>query len=241
MDVGHTYQTLKKAGRCALDLVLPPRCPGCNGLDVSVQNPAGFCLLCWQAVIEVSNPCPRCALPDEAPLCVTCSRDPHLFATASAPLIYGGQLAVAIQRIKYGRASHFCQPLGAHLGSMIAFMDPVDLMVPVPLHRSRLRKRGFNQATLLARGAARESGLSLQVDLLVRQRDTPSQAELSPEVRQQNVRGAFVVRGSACRGQRILLVDDVMTTGATASACTLALLEAGAKEVHVLTLARAVP
>jgi len=154
-----------------------------------------------------------------------------------APLIYGGQVAEAIQRLKHRGASHLARPLGRLMRPLV----PVDLDValPVPLHPRRLRARGYNQSALLARVACRRL-LPLRHDLLDRIRDTPAQKDLGPRQRWANVQGAFGA-GRAARGLRLLLVDDVTTTGATAAACAAALLDAGALEVHLLTLARAVP
>jgi ComF family protein len=155
-------------------------------------------------------------------------------------LVYGGQAAVAIGRLKYGSGAHLARPLGRILRSLLP-ADGEWSIVPVPLHPSRLHQRGYNQATLLARSAA--SGTAVRVapwQALRRCRRTTSQADLDRWRRLDNVRGAFVAVPRLVRGRRLLLVDDVMTTGATASACTDALLAAGADVVRVLTLARAV-
>jgi ComF family protein len=174
--------------------------------------------------------------------CASCAGLALPFATARARFLYGGQLAVAVQALKYRGSGHLAGPLGRCLGQEVLEGPSIDLIVPVPLHRRRLALRGYNQAALLARAAARTAQLPCYPVALQRTRDTASQAWLGIEERRQNVHGAF--RATCPRrvaGQSVLLIDDVMTTGSTAAAAATALLEAGATEVHVLTLARAMP
>ena len=119
--------------------------------------------------------------------------------------------------------------------------DGIDLLIPVPLHPRRLRERGFNQSLLLARHLSRRLGLPCEAEVLVKVKDTPSQTSLSPAERQRAVRGAFeVMKGERIREKRVLLVDDVFTTGATVNEASRVLLRAGAEEVLVITLARSV-
>jgi ComF family protein len=116
---------------------------------------------------------------------------------------------------------------------------PVDVVVPVPLHTARLRERGYNQAALLARELAQQAGLPIDEGTLVRKRATAPQVELNAKQRKENVHGAFYCSGNALTGKRVLLIDDVCTTGATLEACAVALYENGARSVQALTLARA--
>jgi ComF family protein len=169
-----------------------------------------------------------------------CRALPPPFARASAACQYGGELATAVSRLKYGGAAHVAEPLGRLLrGTLAEVQGGVDLVVPVPLHARRHRRRGYNQAALLAASAARGTGLEVAFRALARVRDTPAQTGLGRLERLANVRGAFEARPRAVAGRCVLLVDDVMTTGATATACAEVLLEAGAAEVRVLALARA--
>jgi ComF family protein len=147
-----------------------------------------------------------------------------------------------IRRLKYGRDQSLSYALGQCLGDTIPLnSSDYDLVIPVPLHRRRLRWRGFNQAALLGRIVARKMDLRLDVAALVRTRDTPPQTRQDSAQRRHNVRGAFAVaRPQRIANRRLLLVDDVMTTGATLDECARTLLAAGARNVDVFTLARAI-
>ncbi len=220
----------------ALDLLLPPRCTACAAVVASAETP--FCELCWQSVLLVDRACPRCGLPGQQVLCPHCARVPPPFSTARAAVEYGGQAAVAIRQLKYGGRSYLARPLATLLGPTLAGLRPPDVVLPVPLHRRRLRHRGYNQAAELTNALVRGKGLRVSFNALRRDRDGGSQASLGRHQRLENLRGAFTASGQRVGGARVLLVDDVMTTGATATACAEALLEAGAREVEVLTLAR---
>lgn len=154
-------------------------------------------------------------------------------------LLFVGPVRKAIHHFKYSNAHALAGPLGA---LMTAWWDehPLngDVLVPVPLHSSRLRQRGYNQAALLARELGHHTGLPLEEQLLVRVRNTSAQMRLDAEQRRQNVSGAFVAPSDTLRGRRVVLIDDVCTTGATLQACATALQDAGADTVQAFTLAR---
>lgn len=174
--------------------------------------------------------------------CGACLSDPPAFARARAVFVYDEIARQLVSDLKYrdrleGRAS-FGAWLARAAGDLAA---GADLIVPVPLHYLRLVRRRYNQAAILAAALAQATGRPLGVDVLRRLWPTKSQTGLSAEDRARNVRGAFAVRASRAglvKGAQILLVDDVMTTGATANACAKALIKAGAREVGVVTLAR---
>jgi ComF family protein len=148
-------------------------------------------------------------------------------------------LAAAVHALKYGRRRRVAAALGALLAMRYPYA-PEALLVPVPLHVNRLRSRGFNQALLLARALARHRGLEVAARALVRRRDTHMQPGLSAPDRRRNLRGAFAVREPArIAGRHVVLVDDVLTTGATADACATVLHAAGAARVDVFTVGRA--
>jgi len=209
-----------------------------------------FCPRCARNVQRIVPPiCRCCGLPVAAAgsadiLCGDCLSEPPAFGRARAAFVYahndeGSPIARALARFKYGRIVSLAGPLG----SLLRYAGPLDAfaydwLTPVPLSLERLRWRGFNQSLLLAH--ALNTG-TVAPALLERSRPTRAQAELRKKDRRGNVRGAFRVRAGAeslVRGARILLVDDVLTTGSTANECALALRRAGARVVDVLALAR---
>jgi ComF family protein len=216
-------------------LLWPARCAAC---DVFVAPAAGFCAACAATLAPIERSCPGCAAP-EASTCA-CRRSPFPFTVARAALLYGGAVVPAVVRLKHKERADVARALGRCLAPVLSSQGPVDAVLPVPLHPRRLRSRGYNQAQALARAAARETGWPVWVDTLRRVRDTPILGSAAPERRRALVAGAFAVsRPARVRGLTLLLVDDVMTTGATLSACAHTLLGAGAKEVRVAVLSRA--
>ena len=172
--------------------------------------------------------------------CAACLLDPRPWEGLRSFGPYGGALRRLIHLLKYDGMEPLGPALGRLLAAPAAELAPFDVIAPVPLHRGRRIERGFNQAELLGRGLARETGCSLEPDLLVRRRPTAPQAGLNARERRTNLRGSFAApRPEAVRGRKILLIDDVTTTGATLEACARALKRAGAGRVVVLTLARA--
>ncbi len=238
---------LRRAARRALDAVLPARCLGCG---ITVESPGGLCADCWSRVGFLGPPvCARCGLPfdidlGEATLCGGCLAAPPAFDRARAALAYDEGSRDLVLGFKHADRTHAAALFGQWLRRAGAELLPdVELIAPVPLHRWRLFRRRYNQAALLALALGRDAGLPVAADLLVRQRATPSQGGLGRSGRARNVRGAFVVRPSRAAtvaGRHVLLVDDVMTTGATVSECARVLRRAGAAAVDVLTLARVI-
>ena len=252
--------TLTRLARNALagltELLLPPLCAACSAPTTAAQH---FCDTCALSVEAVDLPCPRCALPlppppgipPFAPLppprpptpCLACLAAPPQWTSARVPLAFAGSLAIAVRRFKLDRQPALAHPLGDLLAPSLAACAGADAFVPVPLHPLRLRAREFNQASLLCRAARRRARSPVPVEeLLDRVRDTPPQLGLSAKERRANLRHAFAVpRPARAAGRHLVLVDDVITTGATAAACTAALLAAGARRVDVLALARTLP
>ncbi len=176
---------------------------------------------------------------DEHGVCAACRSGLRGFDSAASFGAYEGTLRTLIHLFKYAGMKPLVKPLGRYLERAIPVDSGFDIVVPVPLHWRKRWKRGFNQAELLAREVAGRRGFQM-VRALRRVKASDAQAGLSKTARRSNVQGAFQVRQSpTLAGQRVLLVDDVMTTGATAGACARALKRAGAKSVALLTLARA--
>jgi ComF family protein len=183
--------------------------------------------------------CKICAEPfssEYADICGTCLKNTPPFTKAITYGLYEGVLAEAINQFKFHAVKRLSKPLGTLLIGL--FFPQVDCIVPVPLTIKRLRERGFNQSLLIARFVSKETGIPLLMDVLRKKKDTLPQLGLSAKERRLNIKNAFEIVGTI-KGLRILLVDDVMTTGATVSECSRQLLKAFAQEVFVLTLARA--
>ncbi len=231
--------------RALVDLVLPPRCPSCR---VVVDGDGRLCADCWQALTFITAPqCARCGMPFGHDLgsgaeCGGCLGEPPRFTTARAAFAYGGPARAILLALKHGDRLYLAATMAPHMARAAGpLLSPAALLVPVPLHRWRLWRRGFNQAALLAQSLAKLSGAAVDLTVLARVRATPSSAGMGRAARAANVRGAFrVVDASRIKGRDIILIDDVLTTGATADACARHLNRAGARSVHVLTFARVV-
>jgi ComF family protein len=217
-----------------LDLLYPPRCAACG----EPEDGGPFCPTCADAVDEVGPACQRCGAPGPDPCCGRCHATPPAFRALRAGGLYGGPLADAVQALKYGGRPAVARPLGGWLAAR-AGVPPGAAVVPVPLARRRRIARGYDQAALLAGHLARAAGARLLRGALRRTRETPRQVGRSRAARARNVAGAFAARRRMVAGLEVWLVDDVVTTGATADAAAGALLEAGARSVTVVALARA--
>ena len=238
-----TAAVLRVMGGRTLDLLLPPRCLACGSV---VAAGGALCPACWEGIGFVAPPlCARCGQsfdldPGEGAVCGACAARAPAFDRARAVFRYDAASRGLILRFKHGdrtgSAPHFARWL-ARAGAEL--LEDADVLVPVPLHRWRLLARRYNQAALLALALARLSGIACAPDALTRVRATPSQGTLGRGRRRANVRGAFALaRPQAVAGRRVLLIDDVLTSGATVGECARVLLAGGASAVDVLTLAR---
>ncbi len=234
-------------GRALLDQLYPPGCPACG---VPLQRGDGLCPACFASLRPITAPlCPVLGIPFAAPLgegslSAEALADPPPFARARAAVVYGELSGALVGRLKYGdrpELAQLCARLMAVAGA--EFWEDAPVLVPVPLHRSRLRARRYNQSLLLAQALARETGLAVDPHLVRRHRPTRQQVGLSGTARARNVQGAFALHREAMarlKGRRVVVVDDVYTTGATVKAVARTLKRGGAERVDVLTFARVV-
>ena len=235
--------------RYLLNFVFPPRCAGC-GERLPIEADERICSICLGKIERLNEPlCAVCGIPIAAASewCERCAASPPHFSRARAIAAYrdgagrdAGVIGAMIRRHKYGLDQSLGRALAECLGAELPLDGAgYDLIIPVPLHSGRLRWRGFNQAAMLGRAVARRIERPIDASNLMRIRATPPQTARTRRGRRENIRNAFAVRRPARVANRsILLVDDVMTTGATADECARVLLQAGARRVDVLTLAR---
>lgn len=238
---------LKHLTQEALDTLFPPRCFACGEM---VGGQGSLCAACWGEVDFISAPmCRHCGMPFEVDAgeggeCMPCLQSPPPYATARAVFRYEGESRRLITGYKYYDRTQATPMFARWLARAGAEqLEAADVVVPVPLHPWRLLRRRYNQSALLARALGKLAKKPVLADGLKRIRYTPQQAGLTREQRLENVENAFAVparRMASLSAKTVILVDDVLTTGATLNACTEALLQAGAKEVHVLVLARTV-
>ena len=224
----------------ALRLLLPPRCLLCGAAGVDRRD---LCAGCAGDLALNLTCCPRCALPLEAPApaCGECLRHEPPFAAAWAPYRYGHPLDLLETRFKF----HADLAAGRALSGLLLERARIDalarpgLLIPIPLHRQRLRERGYNQALELARPLARMLGLPLRHDLLLRTKATPPQTGLDAKARRRNLQHAFELSETGALPDFVVVFDDVMTTGATLREAALTLRRAGVARVEAWALARA--
>jgi len=234
-------------GQRVLDGLLPPRCVACGK---EIDGGQGLCADCWGGLTFIDAPlCVVCGLPfdfeaPETSVCVPCMTKPPPFDRARAALVYDDGSRSLILGFKHGDRTDRATVLARLMGRLLADIDGDDcLILPVPLHRWRLWRRRYNQSALLAAEMARYSRFSYRSDLLIRTRATPPQTGQNAGDRRRNVRGAFGVSRktvASLAGRHVLLIDDVMTTGATVGECARVLKRAGAGKISVIAIARAV-
>lgn len=232
--------------RTVVDFALPPRCPGCGAIT-DAQH--AFCLPCWQSVTFLGEPCcSRCGLPfeydaGEGAECGACLAEPPSFDRLRAAVAYGEVARKVALKLKYSDRPAMAETLAYFMRRHLKDDDDDGILIPVPLHRWRIWKRGYNQSALIAQALGRRSGLKMELDLLRRTRATPPLKGMGRRERALTVRGAFSMRsgaGAIIEGRHLILIDDVYTTGATANACAKQLKRAGARSVNIICWARVV-
>jgi len=227
-----------------VDFVYPPRCPLC-GEAIAAQT--GLCAACWSELVIPGEPaCARCQRPFEAgiaagSICGPCLAAPPKHDGIAAGTLYNDASRKLVLAFKHGRRIALAPMLARLVAARLPKLEGEWLVAPVPLHRWRLWRRGFNQAALLADELARQTGSALLVDGLVRRKSTPVLGGLTRKARARAIKGAIAVspaRGDRFKGAKVLLVDDVLTSGATSDACVAALKRAGAEKVVIACFAR---
>lgn len=222
-----------------LNILFPETCPVCQH-PAKDHYTAPICPYCWKAVSPYEGPmCLRCGKPlvsDISKTCGECLEDEPAFSYARSFGLYEGVLKRAISLLKFYGIKRLSRPLS---DVMLHLKIPdADVMIPVPLHEKRLRKREFNQSALIAKYLAASQGITVMLNCLVKIRDTMPQVGLSSSERRKNIKGAFAINNRPLiSGKDIVLVDDVVTTGATVRECSKVLKKAGARDIYVITLA----
>lgn len=253
--IKQTYETVKKIPRGFLQLLLPLRCVMCREA-IHEDSVKGLCGTCWQTMTFLGDACctscglPFDIVPETSQICARCLQKPPPFSTACAAVLYDDISKDLILSFKHGDATQLAPVFGnwmfqavkrKEINQGLSILAKTDFFVPVPLHRLRLMKRGYNQASLLSNSLSRLTGIPTHHNLLIRNHNTQSQGHLSHHDRHENVKNKFTVltkNQSKIKKKVITLIDDVFTSGATVTACADVLHKAGAQEICVLTLAR---
>ena len=225
-----------------LNILFPESCPMCDKPS-SEHKTAPFCSECWQTIVPYKGPgCRICSKPlasDASTVCGECMKDEPAFSSVMIFGLYRGALRKAINLLKYHNVKRLSKPLADILLNINT--PAIDGILPVPLHRKRLRHREFNQSALLARYVAHNLGVPLIIDCLIKMTDTLPQVGLTSKERKENISNAFGIQDNTLvKGKNIMLIDDVITTGATVRECSKILKKAGAHDIHVVALAHGI-
>ena len=238
-----TFSAVFRTGaRWVLDFALPPRCAGCGTIVGEVHS---FCADCWKQIEFLGDTgCSVCGLPlqgTESRTCAVCLAKPPRIARTRSAVAYDDLSRSLAIRLKYGRKVAIARTMARYMAPLVQASGGEPILMPVPLHRTRLWRRGFNQSALVARELSHRLKMPSDPIALRRTRRTPPLKGMSPLQRRKAVAGAFRVADTAAiKGRTVILIDDVLTTGSTAEACARTLKRAGAARVELVTWARVV-
>jgi len=238
----HIAGALKGASRILLDFALPARCGGCGTIVDEVDS---FCIECWRQIEWLGiGGCIVCGLPlqsTDADTCAACLAKPPRLARMRSAVAYDDITRAIAIRLKHGRKVALARTMARYMAPLIAAPKDDTILIPVPLHRGRLWRRGFNQSAIVARELSRRLNVPLSIDALKRVKSTPPLKGLNMLQRRRTVSGVFRANPKAkLQGRTVILVDDVLTTGSTADACARALKRAGAARVELVSWARVI-
>ncbi|MCR5650052.1 MAG: ComF family protein [Lachnospiraceae bacterium] len=235
-------KTIPKPLRMAADIVFPRRCPFCDELLFFGRN--GPCDRCGPRLHRIGNDfCLKCGKPITDPgseYCKTCASGDRAFDMGRSLFFYDDLLKHSLSSLKYNNKREYAQYFGAELAKTFAKTirsERFDAIVPVPISRDRMKKRGYNQAELIAAEVSRITGIPLRNDIITREKDTVAQKELGRAARQKNLKKAFKITGNVVELETIMVIDDIYTTGSTMSETARVLKEAGVKKVCFFTVA----
>lgn len=236
----NSFNKLNKIFRLGVDCFYPPRCPMC---DRVIRPGAGICKECEDKVEFIGEPtcfkCGKMLLNEDEIYCYDCRRNPKVFDRGFAVFQYDS-IKESLYKFKYGSRAEYARYYAVktveHLGKVIEEINP-EAFIPVPVHKSRFKKRGYNQAYEYAMNLSGLTGIPVMDGLVSRARRTKAQKELNPLQRQKNLKKAFKLCAFGVKLQRVCVIDDIYTTGSTINAITLLLKQAGIKEVFFITIA----
>jgi len=222
-------------------LVYPRRCPVCH--DIVEPKGETICLACRKKLHPIQEPrCKKCGKPldrEEQEYCLDCAKGRHSFKEGIALYPYDEVMRTSIAYFKFHNRREYAKPygeeIGKYLGNKLQSWQ-ADCLIPVPVHQAKRIHRGFNQAEVLAKAVSKETGIPVDAELLHRVKKTLPQKELNEEERRKNLQDAFQIDKKGVKYKKIILVDDIYTTGSTIDACARSLKEAGVFEVYFLSL-----
>ncbi len=224
-------------------ILFPPQCPCCGTLLSFNEYESGFCGSCRKSIQYIHEPaCKICGkkLNDKtSEYCFDCSKNKHIFQQSKAVYVYSGGIKKAMYRLKYGNRKEYARIFARDMARMhekFIRQKKIDLVVPVPMNGAKRRERGYDQAALLAKELAEQTGLAFSDRTLIRIKRTRPQKELNDTERRKNLKNAFKIGQSVVKSKKVLLVDDIYTTGSTMDACAEVLMNAGAKAVYGMTV-----